>query len=80
MGAELADRPRHPTKEFESLLQSLEAQGWRVTKAGKYFKAYCGGTCKQHLKTIRITPSDPRYLQNLMGWLRRSGCWKEAQR
>lgn len=38
---DVSARPRHPTKEIEELLRSLESQGWRVEKARKYFKAYC---------------------------------------
>jgi hypothetical protein len=74
----VSSRPKHPTKEIEALLRSLERDEWRVEKRGKYFKAYCGRTCRQHMKSIHITPSDPRYLQNLMGWLKRETCWKGA--
>ena len=73
--AAVSPRPRHQTKEIEALLCSLERQGWRMTKGGGYFKAYC--PCREHLKTIHLTPSSAGYLRNLMGWLRRESCWKE---
>jgi hypothetical protein len=67
-------------KDIESLLLSLKRQSWRVqprTRTG-YYKVYC--PCGAHLKTVHISPGDRRYLRNLMGWLKRSGCWKEDQR
>jgi hypothetical protein len=79
-GRSVSSRPKHPTKEIETLLQSLERHGWTVKKGKKYFRAYCGGGCHQHMKSVHITPSDPRYLQNLMGWLKRETCWTGAQR
>jgi hypothetical protein len=73
-------RPKHTDKDFEALLCSLERQHWRVpppTRTG-YYKVYC--PCGKHLKTIHLSPSDPRYLRNLMGWLKRTKCWKEDRR
>ena len=73
-------RGKHPDKDIESLLRSLERQGWRVpppTRTG-YYKVFC--PCKKHLKTVHISPDDRRYLQNLMGWLTRTNCWKEDRR
>lgn len=68
-------RPRHQNKDIEQLLRSLERSGWRVNKGAKYFKAYCGCDDK-HLKTVKLTPSDPHYLKNLKMQLKRSTCWK----
>jgi hypothetical protein len=53
----VSGRPRHPDKDIEALLRSLEADEWRVIKGRKYFKAYRG--CGVHKKTIHITPSGP---------------------
>ncbi|GAA1771606.1 hypothetical protein GCM10009834_32300 [Streptomonospora arabica] len=68
-------RRRHPDREFEALLRDAENKGWRVVD-GKYFKLYCPcpRKCK---KTIRLTPSDPNYLRNAKGQLRRATCWED---
>lgn len=71
-------RPKHPNADLEALLRSLEEQGWAVVKGRKYYKVKCPPHCvDKHLRTVKLTPSDPNYLKNLRGWLRRSGCWKE---
>lgn len=73
----MSPRPRHQTKEIEALLRSLEAQGWRVTKGQRCFKAYCPWGL--HLKTVHLTPSFAGYLRKLVGWLRRETCWEEGR-
>jgi hypothetical protein len=71
-------RPRHKTKEFEDVLRSAEEQGWRVVGGGdKYFKMKCPCPNKC-MQTVRLTPSNPNYLKNLIGQLRRATCWKEV--
>jgi hypothetical protein len=74
----VAPRSRHPDKDLEAVLRSLERQGWRIERGQKYFKAYC--PCGLHKKTVHLTPSGPRYLRNLVGWLRRETCWEEGHR
>lgn len=69
-------RPKHPKKELEAVLKAAEAQSWIVTKAKKYFKMKCGCPDK-HSKSVHLTPSDPKYLKNLLGQLARATCWKE---
>lgn len=71
-------RPKHPAKELEQVLGEAERQGWTVTKGKKYYMMRCG--CGSHQKTVRLTPSDPSYRRNLLGWLKRSGCWKGTDR
>ena len=73
-------RPKHQTKELEALLREAEAKGWRVEKGGKYFKMYCP-CAKRHKQIVHLTPSNPRYEQNLRGHLNRATCWntKEAE-
>jgi hypothetical protein len=71
-------RPKHPDKDLEALLRSLESAGWRIEKGRKYFKGYC--PCGDHKKTIHVTPSDPGYRRHLVGWLRRETCWEEEGR
>lgn len=68
-------RPKHQRKELEAVLKSAESQNWTVSKA-KYFKMRC--PCpEQHTKTVHLTPSNPKYLKNLLGQLVRATCWKE---
>jgi hypothetical protein len=30
----------------------------------------------KHMKTVHLTPSDPNYVRNLLGQLKRATCWK----
>lgn len=71
-------RPRHQDKDLEPVLAEAEDKGWRVEKGKKYWKMYCPCPDK-HLKTVKLTPSDPRYRQNLLGQLRRATCWEEEE-
>ncbi|MGP9725226.1 hypothetical protein ACT3SZ_14545 [Corynebacterium sp. AOP40-9SA-29] len=71
----MTQRPRHPVKELEEVIRTAERQGWSVEKR-KYFKMKCPCPDK-HMKTVHLTPSDPNYLRNLTGQLKRSTCWKE---
>jgi hypothetical protein len=74
-------RAKHPNKDLERLLRDAETQTdgpWRVERDKGYYKMWC--PCPQkHKKTVKLTPSDPHYEQNLRGWLRRSTCWKEEK-
>lgn len=74
----MASRPRHPDKDLEQVLRSLELCGWRVERGSRYYRAYC--PCGTHKKTVHLTPSDPRYRRNLVGWLRRETCWEGGER
>lgn len=67
-------RPRHPRKELEELLRNAERRGWKVSKGRKYFKMKC--PCGIHIKTVHLTPSDPRYLRNTLSLLARETCWE----
>jgi len=70
-------RPRHPKKDLEAILRLCEAAGWRVEKPSRgYFKVKCGCPDK-HMRTVHLTPSDPNYGKNLLGWLRRRPCWRQ---
>ena len=70
-------RPRHTDPELERVLRSLEKQSWRVERGKGYYKAKC--PCElMHKKTVRLTPSNPRYALNLKKELGRM-CWKEDQ-
>lgn len=75
----MGGRPKHPVKELEAVLSEAERKKWTVTRGKKYYMMRCGGGHRDHQKTVRLTPSDPNYPKNLLGWLKRSGCWKEDQ-
>ncbi|MFN8104220.1 MAG: hypothetical protein U0U69_07135 [Acidimicrobiia bacterium] len=74
----MTKRPRHPNQDLEKILKLVEDHGWRVKKGSGYFKAYCACEDK-HLKTIHLTPSNPRYPLNLRKWFERCSCWEARQ-
>jgi len=54
----------------------VEMHGWRVEMGSRYFKCKC--PCpERHMKTVHLTPSDPRYRLNLIMWFRRQSCWED---
>ena len=61
-----------------SVLCEAEDKDWRVKKGSKYFKMLCPNKC-QCFKTVKLTPSDPNYLRNLQGQLRRAACWDSEE-
>jgi hypothetical protein len=68
-------RPRHPKPELEAVLREAERRAWRIEKGKKYFKMRC--PCEQkRKKTVRLTPSDPKYTKNLLGQLKHATCWE----
>jgi hypothetical protein len=73
---QVGDRPKHQAKEIEALMREAEARGWVFTKGQRYFKGKCSCAGK-HMKTIKLTPSDPNYLLNTRKWLERQSCWKD---
>lgn len=70
-------RERHTVKELETVLKDAEEKGWRVERHKRYWKLYCPNGCKC-FKTVKCTPSDPKYLMNLLGQLRRGTCWRKS--
>jgi hypothetical protein len=60
-------------KELEAVRQEARGKGWRVERGKKYYKMWC--PCGKHMKTVKLTPSDPNYVRNLLGQLRRATCW-----
>jgi hypothetical protein len=73
----LAPRPKHPDKDLEALIRSLEEQGWTVTKGKRYYKARC--SCGDaHSKTIHVTPQE-NYNNKIRTRLRNHTCWKEEK-
>lgn len=69
-------RPRHPIKELEAILRSLEDQDWRVDRRGGYYVCKCPCPAK-HMKTVKLTPNRSRYEINLRRVLRRDTCWRD---
>lgn len=65
-------RPRHPIQELEKILQDAESKRWDVRKGKKYYRMRC--PCGDHQKSVHLTPTSV-YPLNLLGWLRRTGCW-----
>lgn len=71
----MAARPRHPRTDLEQVLQMAEARNWRVERGSKYYRLLC--PCEgMHMKSVHLTPSDPKYRRNLLSWLSRCACWK----
>jgi hypothetical protein len=69
-------RPKHQKPWLEAILRDAEDRGWIVTKGKRYYKMRC--SCGSHQKTVKLSPSDANYGRNLIGWLKRSGCWGEG--
>lgn len=61
----------------EEVREEAARQDWRVERGNKYWMMRC--PCGDHMKTVRISPSDPNYTRNLVGQLRRATCWKEGR-
>jgi len=68
-------RPRHPIRELEAILRSLERQHWRVDRGSGYYVCKCPCPAK-HMKTVHLTPRRA-YERNLRNWLARYTCWEE---
>jgi hypothetical protein len=65
-------------KALKAIRREAELKGWRVTRGKGYYKMWC--PCGRHMKTVKLTPSDPGYPRNLLGQLRRATCWDEEER
>ena len=72
-----APRARHPKKDLEEILATVEAAGWRLRRKTGYYKAYY--PCGLHLHTVHLSPSDPYYKRSLQQWFRRQPCWPKEQ-
>ena len=65
-------RPRHKNKDFESLLQQAERNGWRIRQTKKqHFRLQCPPECGQHHLTAPSTPSDHRAIKNFRAGMRK---------
>lgn len=73
----MGDRPKHNRPDIEALMREAEARGWVFTKGSGYYKGKC--SCEgKHMKTVHLSPSNPRYTLNLRKWFERT-CWKEGR-
>lgn len=59
--------------QLAEIRRQAERKGWKVARNKKYYRLRC--PCGKHQKSMNLTPSDPNYPRNLVGWLRRTGCW-----
>lgn len=59
-------------------MAEAEDHGWTFEKRRKYFFGKCH--CGTHMKTVKMTPSDPNYGKNLRAWFKRQPCWEEGGR
>ncbi len=71
-------KPRRKFTEIAEVLVEARRQGWRVTRGKRYYVLLCPCEAK-HWKTVHLTPSDPNYVRNLVGQLRRATCWEDSQ-
>jgi hypothetical protein len=70
-------RPRHPDPELEELIRDAEAQGWRVSKGRKYYKALC--PCDdQCMEMIHLTPSK-NYVRNKRNKMSKCEGWEQGR-
>jgi len=73
----VGDRPKHPKKDIEALMREAEDRGWVFERGNGYYKGKCGCEGK-HIKTIHLSPSNPRYVLNAQKWFERT-CWKDER-
>ncbi len=72
----MSHHPKHPDKDLREVTDRADEQGWEVSRGKGYFMMKCPCPAK-HKKTVKLSPSNPRYRRELLGWLRRSSCWEE---
>lgn len=64
-------------QDLEAIRKEAARKGWRVDRNKGYWKMWCPTWCGKHMKTMKLTPSNPRYVQNLLGQLGRVTCWNQ---
>lgn len=65
-------------QDLRDAVEVILEHGWTEHTRNGYRKFRC--PCGRHRKTVRLSPSDPNYVKNLMGWFRRQSCWEEGDR
>ncbi|WP_030166404.1 hypothetical protein [Spirillospora albida] len=63
------------SRELRAVRKEAVSQGWTVLRGKRYWKLRCPCPMK-HKKSMSLTPSNPNYVKNLLGELRRATCWK----
>ena len=60
-------------QDYREAVEWVRAQGWRVDEERDgYPMAFC--KCGKHHRSIHLTPSNPRYYQQLRNWVKRQDC------
>ena len=66
------------SQDYRAAVAAVRARGWRVDEdRGGYPMAFC--PCGKHMKTIKMTPSNPKYFVNLRAWFARCNCPGEEE-
>lgn len=65
---------KHPKKELDAVLGEYADARWRIERAKGYYRVYC--PCGKHMRSIHLSPSDPNYVKNALGWLYRQPCYE----
>ncbi|MBE1533286.1 hypothetical protein [Actinomadura algeriensis] len=71
-------RPKHRDKELDEVFAEAWDKGWRITRGKRYWKLWCPCESK-HLKSVKLTPSDPNYKKNLLHKPASGTCWNGEQ-
>jgi hypothetical protein len=74
----MPDWRKHPKSGGQRALNLLAAAGWTILDTPKYYKALC--PCGEHKRWVHLSPSNPRYWNELIGWARRLPCWQDGGR
>lgn len=67
---------RHQRKELEEVLVVFDAAGWTIEDPPTYYRVKC--PCGEHQRAIHLTPSNPNYGRQALGWMRRQACMIEG--
>lgn len=68
---------KHPKKELEAVLGEFHLAGWSIAKGKRYYRVRC--SCGSHQRSIHLSPSDPNYARNALGWLYRQPCYEGSE-
>ena len=68
---------RHPRKDLEPVLGEFHEAGWTIHDPPTYYTVKC--PCGDHMRQIRLTPSNPNYGRDALKWLYRQSCYGRAE-
>lgn len=66
---------KHPRKDLELVLQVLHRHGYKILNPPTYYTVRC--PCGNHQRQVHLTPSNPRYGNEVIKWARRHSCWHD---